>query len=117
MSGSDNGVRVLLVGPSLDILGGQSVQLDRLRTGLAGSAGVRLGFVPVNPRLGGIFGGLQRIRFARTIVTEAAYLTRLLPALRRHDVIHVYSASYWSFLLAPAPAILLARLFRKRVIL
>lgn len=117
MSGTDSGVRVLLVGPSLDLLGGQSVQLERLRAGLAGSQKVRLGFVPVNPRLTGVLARLQRIRYARTIVTEAAYLLLLLRALRRYDVVHVYSASYWSFLLAPAPAIVLARLFRKRVIL
>jgi L-malate glycosyltransferase len=32
-------------------------------------------------------------------------------------VVHVFSASYWSFLLAPVPAMLAARLFGKRVVL
>src|SRR5207245_11080245 len=38
-------------------------------------------------------------------------------ALRRADVVHIFSASYWSFVLAPRPAILAARSFRKRVVL
>jgi glycosyltransferase involved in cell wall biosynthesis len=33
------------------------------------------------------------------------------------DVVHVFSASYWSFLLAPVPAMLAARRFGKRVVL
>jgi glycosyltransferase involved in cell wall biosynthesis len=37
--------------------------------------------------------------------------------LPRFDVVHVFSASYFSFLLAPAPAILIARLYGKPVLL
>jgi hypothetical protein len=43
-----------------------------------------------------------------------------LPALRsaQHgDAGHVFSASYWSFLLAPAPAIVAARMLGKRIVL
>ncbi len=36
---------------------------------------------------------------------------------RALDVVHVFSASYSSFLLAPVPAMLAARLFNKRVVL
>ena len=44
-------IRVLLVGPSLDILGGQAVQLQRLLGHLNQSAGLEAQFLPVNPRL------------------------------------------------------------------
>jgi glycosyltransferase involved in cell wall biosynthesis len=44
------------------------------------------------------------------------YLPSLL-TLARTDVVHVFSASYWSFLLAPVPAMLASRLFGKRVVL
>jgi len=40
-----------------------------------------------------------------------------LAGLRRADVAHVFSASYWSFLLASAPAIMMARALGKRVVL
>jgi glycosyltransferase involved in cell wall biosynthesis len=41
----------------------------------------------------------------------------LLIRVRSCDIVHVFSASYWSFLLAPTPAILIARLYGKRVLL
>jgi glycosyltransferase involved in cell wall biosynthesis len=49
-------------------------------------------------------------------VNEALYIPTLA-RLRRADVVHVFSASYWSFLLAPAPALLTAKVFGKRVVL
>jgi len=32
-------------------------------------------------------------------------------------VVHVFSASYWSFVLNPTPAVLLAKLYGKKVVL
>jgi glycosyltransferase involved in cell wall biosynthesis len=52
----------------------------------------------------------------RTVVNQALYLPRLA-RLRRADVVHVFSASYWSFLLAPVPAMLTARRLGPRVVL
>src|SRR5262249_33474871 len=37
--------------------------------------------------------------------------------LPRYDVAHIFAASYFSFLLAPAPAVLIAKLFGKGVLL
>lgn len=109
--------RVALVGPSLDILGGQAVQLDRLRTKLADLTSLELQFIPVNPRLPGPLRHLQAVKYLRTVVTSLAYVASLVWRLPRVDVVHAFSASYWSFLLAPFPAMLVGRLFRKRVIL
>jgi glycosyltransferase involved in cell wall biosynthesis len=52
----------------------------------------------------------------RTLLNEVLYGFSLFQ-LRKVDVVHVFSASYWSFLLSPVPAILAARAFGKRVIL
>jgi glycosyltransferase involved in cell wall biosynthesis len=41
----------------------------------------------------------------------------LLLRVWRYDVIHVFSASYFSFILAPTPALLIAKLYRKKTIL
>jgi glycosyltransferase involved in cell wall biosynthesis len=49
-------------------------------------------------------------------LNQLLYLPSLI-RLRRADVVHVFSASYWSFLLAPVPAMLAARWFGKRIIL
>lgn len=109
--------RICLVGPSLDILGGQAVQLDRLRRQLASEPGLVVDFIPVNPRLPGLLGRLQRVKYVRTVVTSVAYVGRLLARLPRYDVVHAFSASYWSYLLAPLPALLVGRLYGKRVLL
>jgi glycosyltransferase involved in cell wall biosynthesis len=73
--------------------------------------------LPINPRLPGPLRLLQSVKFVRTIITSAVYLSLLAVRLWRYDVIHVFSASYLSFLLAPTPAILLGRLFGKKVVL
>lgn len=110
-------VRVALVGPSMDIVGGQSIVLDRLLSRFGEMPGIAVSFIAVNPRLPGPLRWLQRITYVRTIVTSVAYVATLLVRLRRVDVVHAFSASYWSFLLAPVPAMLVGRLYGKGVIL
>src|SRR5450432_2583281 len=110
-------VRVLIVAPSIDILGGQSLQAQRLMHGLAASTEVQAEFLAVNPRLPGFLGHLQRIKYLRTVVTSIAYFAALLRAVPRCDVVHAFSASYFSYLLAPLPALLAARVFTRRSVL
>ena len=109
--------RVLMVAPSLGILGGQAVQAARLMAHLREEPCLEVAFLPVNPQLPGVFGKLQGIKYVRTILTSACYMATLLARVRRYDVIHIFSASYFSFLLAPTPAILVSRLYGKRTVL
>ncbi len=110
-------IRVCLVGPSLDILGGQAVQAQRLRERLGASPRLDVSFLPVNPRLPGPLRLLQRIKLVRTVATSIAYGWSLVRRLPGVDVVHAFSASYWSFVLAPLPAMLVARALGKRVVL
>ena len=110
-------IRVLVVGPSLGILGGQAVQARLLLERLGAEPGLEVSFQAVNPRLPGLLGALQQVKYVRTAVTSIAYVLLLLARVPRHDVIHVFSASYLSFVLAPTPAMLIARLFRRRIVL
>jgi len=110
-------LRVLIVGPSFDILGGQAVQVGRLLERLRQEPALDVGFLPINPRLPGLLRKLQSIKFVRTLVTSIAYLLSLLTRVRKYDVIHIFSASYVSFVIAPTPAILVSKLFGKKVIL
>jgi glycosyltransferase involved in cell wall biosynthesis len=71
----------------------------------------------VNPRLPGPLRVFQRIKYVRTITTSIAYGLSLLKEIRKHDVVHAFSASYTSYLLAPLPAMLVARLYGKRIVL
>ena len=110
-------VRVCMVAPTTRILGGQAVQADRLRTRLEESPDVEVRFLPVNPMLRPPLGWLQRIKYLRTFLTEVRYIWTLFFALRRADVAHIFSAAYFSFLLAPTPALVIGRLLGRRTIL
>ena len=112
-----NPLRVLIVAPSLDILGGQAVQASRLLSRLRDEPSLEVAFLPVNPRLPGPFANLQKIKYLRTILTSLLYWALLLRRVRKYDLIHVFSASYFSFLLAPTPAILIAKLYGKKIVL
>lgn len=106
-----------VVAPSLRILGGQSVQADTLLRGWQDDPQVDAWLVPHNPVPPAFIRWMTRVKYLRTIATEATYIPLLLTELRRADVVHVFSASYSSFLLAPLPAIAIARLLGKPVIL
>src|ERR1041384_6843039 len=109
--------RVLIVAPSLDILGGQSVQAAQLLEYLRQEKSVEVGFLPINPRLPGVLRYLQKIKYVRTVVTSIAYVISLLFRVRKYDVLHVFSASYFSFVLAPTPAILVGKFYGRKVLL
>ena len=109
-------LRVAIVAASLRILGGHAVQAQRLIEGWAADADVRAWLVPINPVPRASLEPLLRIRYVRTVVTQLCYWPLLVRELRKADVVHVFSASYSSFLLAPLPAILVARLLGKPVV-
>ena len=109
-------IRVCVVAPGAPLIGGQVVQSQRLMAHLEAIPGFQVDFVPHNPPLRGPFAPLQRVKYVRTVATTAVYLGRLLAQLRRADVVHVFSASYWSYLIGPMLAILVGRLYGKQVI-
>jgi glycosyltransferase involved in cell wall biosynthesis len=107
--------RIAIVAASLDILGGQGVQARSLVDSLRAD-GNHVTFVPINPRFPRPLARLRKYPGIRTAVNQTLYL----PALARLasvDVAHVFSASYASFLLAPLPAMTVARGLQKRVVL
>src|SRR5262249_51467782 len=108
-------LRVALVATSLDILGGHAVQALALLRGLAGD-GTAVRLVPVNPRFPRALAGLRRVPLLRTVLNQVLYCASLR-RLREADVVHVFCASYWSFLLGPVPALLAARVWRRPVVL
>lgn len=114
---SNRPLRVLIIAPSLEMLGGQSIQAANLLHHFERESQLETGFLPINPSLPGLFGKLQKIAYVRTILTSLAYCFSLLFTIPKYDLIHIYSASYLSFVLAPTPAILIGRLFGKKLLL
>ncbi len=110
-------LRILMVAPSLDMLGGQSRQCARLLGRLQEEPSLAVSFLPVNPRLPGVLGKLQSIKYVRTLVTTLFYWATLLLRVPRYDIVHVFSASYYSYMLSAMPAVLIGKLYGKKTIL
>lgn len=110
-------IRVLIVAAPPDWLGGQAVQAARLLDGLAQEPGVEAELAPIHPRLPGALHFLHQIKYVRTVIYSIAYFALLFLRLPRFDVAHVFAASYFSFVITPAPAVLIAKLFGKPVLL
>lgn len=110
-------IRVALVAPSMRYVGGQAIQAQRLAEHLRGTPGFAVELVPHDPVLPRALAPLQRVKFVRTVVNTMWYVGSLLARLRRADVVHTFSAAYWSYALGPFPAIAVARLYRKPVVL
>jgi L-malate glycosyltransferase len=110
-------LRVLIAAPSLEIYGGQALMAARLVERLRQEPTLAVGFQPHNPRLPRGLGWLQRIRYVRTLATTLAYFFMLLGRAWRYDIIHVFTASYYSYLLSAVPALLAGKLYGKKIVL
>jgi len=107
--------RVAIVVASPAIIGGHSVQAASLASALA-SDGVDVELVAIDRPLPFWCAWVRRVMGLRTIVNELCYLGALRQVVSA-DVVHAFSASYWSFLLAPVPAMLAGRMAGRRVVL
>jgi L-malate glycosyltransferase len=117
----DNGrsskrMRVAIVAPSLRYVGGQAVQADLLRRLWDGDADVEAKVIEVDPPLPRMLAWAEDIPGLRTILREPIYCFNLWRGLKEVDIVHIFSASYWSFLLAPGPAWLFGRLRGKKTL-
>jgi L-malate glycosyltransferase len=110
-------INVLIAAPSLDILGGQSRQALRLMEGLRKESLLRVDFLPHNPRLPEFLRWLQSVKYVRTVVTSLLYWAMLVVRVPKYDIIHIFSASYYSYTLSVIPALFIAKLFGKKSIL
>ena len=110
-------LRVALVAPSLRHAGGQSVQADLLLRHWQNHPKVRARLIPIDLEFSIWLRLAERVPFLRTMVRTPFYLLSLFRESKGVDVLHIFSASYASFLLAPAPALLIGRLLGKKTLL
>jgi len=109
-------LRVLLIAPSLEILGGQAVQATRLLASLRDEPSVRMEFQPIDPNLTGPFRFIKRIKFVRTVIRSVLYSLQLMWRVPRFDVIHTFSAGKSSYVLWTVPALVIGKLWGKLLI-
>ncbi len=110
-------IRVLLIAPSLDILGGQAVQATRLVSILSQIPRLAITFFPINPRPPKPFLWIRRVPYLRTLVTFLLYTSRLAWNARKYDILHIFSAGLSSYTLWTIPALLCGKLYGKKLIL
>jgi glycosyltransferase involved in cell wall biosynthesis len=98
-------------------VGGQSVQADLLRRHWQNDPDIEISFIAVDPPLPKILAWAEGIPGLRTILREPIYFWHLWRGLKEVDVAHIFSASYWSFLLAPAPAAYFAKMRKTKTLI
>ena len=105
-------IKVLIVATSTRVIGGQSIQAKRLIDAFAGDASVELSFVPNNPET-----AFQNIKYLRTVFASFKFWRSLRRAVRRADVVHVFSSATTGYIIATLPPLVAAKLYGKRVVL
>lgn len=106
-------IRVCLVAPG-SMTGGQAVEAQTLLHGFADDPEVRIELQPIDPPIPAV---LARVRGLRTLIRLPLFYASLVRRVLRADVVHVFTAAFWPFLLTTTPAILVARILRRPVIL
>jgi glycosyltransferase involved in cell wall biosynthesis len=109
-------VSVLLIAPSLDILGGQAVQAAHLMKILPDVPGQKITFFAISPPPPKPFRWILKIPFLRTVVASLIYNGKLVRAARRADVFHIFTAGLTSYALWTIPALLWGKLYGKKLI-
>ena len=106
-------LRLLLIAPSPEIVGGHSVQAGALMKQFLNEPGIHLTFLPIDvPELRFI----RRIKYVRTMANFVVYNAMLFSRMLRTDVVHVFTAAYYSYLMWTVPAILFGKLLGAKVI-
>jgi L-malate glycosyltransferase len=106
-------IRVCLVAPAY-MTGGQAVEARTLVDGFAADAEVRVELQPIDPRVPAWIAG---VRGLRTVARMPLFYAGLIRRILRSDVVHVFTAAFWPFMLTTTPAVLLGRLFGRPVVL
>lgn len=107
--------RIAVIAPGLDILGGQGIQASALMNALR-REGLSIDFIPMNPQFPTGLRWLRKIPYLRTLLNQLLYRMSL-KRIARADMVHLFSASYWSFLLAQVPAIKAGERYGKPIVL
>jgi succinoglycan biosynthesis protein ExoA len=108
--------RILLVAASEHTTAGRSVMAQRLIADLRGE-GYQVGFVPLEPRPPEMPHFWNFLKYMQKLVRMFFYIIALIRQVPKYDMVHIFSASSGSLLVSTAPAILIARMFRKTAIL
>lgn len=109
-------IRVAVVAPSMEILGGQSIQARRMIDAFEIDERIDLKLIPNNPKLK-LFSFLQNVRGLKTFATSIKFWWLLITGLIKFDVVHVFSSGTTSYLISTLPPLFVSKFYGKHVIL
>ena len=110
-------LQVAIVAASSRYVGGHSVQAELLTRHWREDGAVEAQHLPIDPQFPALLSWMERVPYLRTLARMPLYWSELWQGFARADIAHLFSASYSSFLLAPAPAWLIARLRGTKVLI
>ena len=109
-------LRVLVSAPA-NALGGQALAAWRIVSGFQGHASVQVDLQPIDPQLPGGWARLTRWVGIRSVVKPLLYVAGLLRQVPQVDVVHVFCAAHTAFFFGAVPAVVVARMFRRPIVL
>lgn len=109
-------IRILLIAPSPAIVGGQSVQAAQLLSVLQRSGGLEVSFFPLDQHLPNPLRWIARVPYLRTVISSLLYNTKLLWRARTVHILHIFTAGLSSYSLWTIPALLIGKLYGKKLI-
>ncbi len=115
LTGNDMPPVIAIIAPFPLPYGGMAIQAEKLYKRLTAS-GVHSVCVKSNAEFPGPLKFMERLRGIRTAIRFFLFTYNLL-SIREATVIHIFGASYSYFFLVVAPAIIMARIMGKKIIL
>jgi glycosyltransferase involved in cell wall biosynthesis len=112
MADKNGKIKILLVAPSMKIVGGQSIQAKRLLDAFAEDEKIEFEFVPNNPET-----PLQNVKFLRTIFASIKFWLLLFGKIPKTDIVQVFSSGTTSYIISTLPPLFVGGIFGKKTIL
>lgn len=106
---------IVLIAPQAPPYGGMAIQAGKLAR-LLGEDGHHVVFIASNLSFPNGLGFVEHLRGIRPFIRSAVLTRRLLREVPTADVVHVFAASWIYFFLVVAPAVLIARMARRKVV-
>jgi glycosyltransferase involved in cell wall biosynthesis len=76
---------------------------------LTACSDIDISFQPINPKLPGVWRALQGPKYLRTAVTEFIYVLQVMGSSADRDILHLFTAGFWSFYLTSIPVLWVAK--------
>jgi glycosyltransferase involved in cell wall biosynthesis len=112
MTEKNDKIKVLLVAPSMKIVGGQSIQAQRLLDAFAADEKIEFEFAANNPD-----APFQNVKFLRTALASVKFWFKLFRKISKINIVHVFSSGTTSYIISTLPTFFIAKLFGKKTIL